>query len=92
MEADGAEPELDRDALVKQIIYVSKYSNPFHFPSMHQDMPTNRPTEVDYINGAIVRTAEKHGMKIPYHAMLVDLIHLKEASRQYEQVVSEVQA
>jgi 2-dehydropantoate 2-reductase len=92
VEADGVAPELDRDALVKQIIYVSRYANPLHYPSMHQDMSTNRPTEVDYINGAIVRTAEKHGMKAPNHAMLVDLIHLKEASRQYEQVVTEAQA
>ncbi|RYM04644.1 2-dehydropantoate 2-reductase [Sporolactobacillus sp. THM7-7] len=82
-EADGIKPELDRDALVDQIMYASKYGNPLHYPSMYQDMTTNRPTEVDYINGAIVRTAEKHGLKAPYHSLLVDLVHLKEQSRHY---------
>ncbi|WP_100486682.1 ketopantoate reductase family protein [Sporolactobacillus pectinivorans] len=85
IDAEGIQMEVNRDELVKQIMFVSEVSNPLHYPSMHQDMTTNRPTEVDYINGAIVRLAEKHGLKAPYHSMLVDLVHLKEASRKYEE-------
>ncbi|MFX3617773.1 MAG: ketopantoate reductase family protein [Sporolactobacillus sp.] len=83
-DAEGIQLELDCEGLVKQVMYVSEVSNPLHYPSMHQDMSTNRPTEVDYLNGAIVRLAEKNGLKAPNHAVLVDLIHLKEASRKYE--------
>lgn len=84
-DAAGIKLEVDRDELVKQVRFVSEVSNPRHYPSMHQDMSTNRPTEVDYINGSIVRLAEKQGLKAPLHAMLVDLVHLKEASRQYDE-------
>ncbi|RYL94997.1 2-dehydropantoate 2-reductase [Sporolactobacillus sp. THM7-4] len=84
VDAEGIKLELDREGLVKQVMYVSAVGNPLHYPSMHQDMTTNRPTEVDYINGAIVRLAEKHGLKAPYHSLLVDLVHLKESSRQFE--------
>ncbi|RYL94131.1 ketopantoate reductase family protein [Sporolactobacillus sp. THM19-2] len=86
-DAEGIKLEVTRDELVEQVMYVSRVSNPLHYPSMHQDMSTNRPTEVDYINGAIVRLAEKHGLKAPYHSMLVDLVHLKEASRKYDDPV-----
>lgn len=87
IDAEGIQMEAGRSELVEQIMYVSKVSNPLHYPSMHQDMSTNRPTEVDYINGAIVRLAEKHGLKAPHHSLLVDLVHLKEASRQFEPAV-----
>lgn len=82
-DAEGIAMEMDREGLIQQVMYVSKVSNPLHYPSMHQDMTTNRPTEVDYINGAIVRLAEKHGLKAPNHSILVDLVHLKEQSRKY---------
>ncbi|WP_332238075.1 ketopantoate reductase family protein [Sporolactobacillus sp. KGMB 08714] len=84
LDAEGIQMEMGRDELVEQVMYVSKVANPLHYPSMHQDMTTNRPTEVDYINGAVVRLAEKHGLQAPYHSLLVDLVHLKEASRQYQ--------
>ncbi|WP_028982886.1 ketopantoate reductase family protein [Sporolactobacillus terrae] len=85
IDAEGIKMEETKDALVDQVMYVSEVGNPRHYPSMHQDMSTNRPTEVDYINGAIVRLAEKHGLQAPYHAMLVDLVHLKEESRKYNE-------
>lgn len=50
-----------------------------HFPSMHQDLITNgRLTEIDYINGAIVRKGEKYQIPTPYCTFLTDLIHCKE--------------
>lgn len=42
--------------------------------SMLQDLENNRPTEIDAINGAIVRAAEKAGVPATWNRMLVQLI------------------
>lgn len=50
-----------------------------HHPSMYQDLIENdRLTEIDYINGAIVRKGEKYQIATPYCAFLTQLIHCKE--------------
>lgn len=50
-----------------------------HYPSMHQDLVQNkRLTEIDYINGAVARKAEKLGLDTPYCRMVTQLIHTKE--------------
>lgn len=50
-----------------------------HFPSMHQDLiKNNRLTEIDYINGAIVKKGLKYGVSTPYNAFLTELVHAKE--------------
>lgn len=50
-----------------------------HYPSMHQDLIKNhRRTEIDFINGAIVRKGQKYGIATPYCQLLVQLIHCKE--------------
>ncbi|WP_122645830.1 2-dehydropantoate 2-reductase [Enterococcus mediterraneensis] len=50
-----------------------------HYPSMHQDLiKDHRLTEIDYINGAIVRKGEKYGIATPYCRFLTQLIHTKE--------------
>jgi 2-dehydropantoate 2-reductase len=46
--------------------------------SMLQDVENRRPTEIDSINGAVVRAAEKAGVPAPWNAMLVKLIKAKE--------------
>ncbi|CAN5922097.1 2-dehydropantoate 2-reductase [soil metagenome] len=43
--------------------------------SMWEDLARGRKTEVDYLNGEIVRLAEKTGMKAPLNARVVSLIH-----------------
>lgn len=51
-----------------------------HYPSMHQDLvQNNRKTEIDFINGAVVKKAKKHDVKTPYCEQIVDFIHAKEA-------------
>ncbi|WP_141604008.1 ketopantoate reductase family protein [Terrilactibacillus laevilacticus] len=90
-EADGVKLEQTREEIVEHILYVSKYGNPLHYPSMHQDMSTGRPTEVDYINGAIVKTAKKHGLEAPTSALLVDLVHLREEMRESKVLIEVVQ-
>ncbi len=50
-----------------------------HYPSMHQDLVQNhRLTEVDYINGAVVRKGRAHNFATPYCQQIVDLVHAKE--------------
>ena len=46
---------------------------------MCQDMENKRKTEIDFINGAVVRLGKKYGIETPYHSLIVDLIHAKES-------------
>lgn len=46
--------------------------------SMIDALDTGRKTDVDWLNGAIVRLAEKHGLKASANAKLVELIHASE--------------
>ena len=50
-----------------------------HHPSMYQDLiENNRLTEIDYINGAVVRKGQKYGVPTPYCEFLTALVHCKE--------------
>jgi 2-dehydropantoate 2-reductase len=44
---------------------------------MLQDVRAGRPTEIDWINGAIVRRAERYGLAVPRHRLLVDLVRAR---------------
>lgn len=46
--------------------------------SMLQDIEAGRITEIQYINGAIERIAEKHGSSVFYHSLIVRLIQAKQ--------------
>ena len=45
-----------------------------HFPSMLEDVEAGRPTEVELINGALVREAERAGVDAPLQTALYALI------------------
>jgi len=51
-----------------------------HFPSMLEDVEARRPTEVELINGALVREAERHGVPVPHQTALYRLGKAREAS------------
>jgi len=51
-----------------------------HFPSMLEDVEARRPTEVDLINGALVREAERGGVPVPLQTALYRLVKAREAS------------
>ena len=51
-----------------------------HYPSMLEDVEARRPTEVELINGALVREAERHGVAAPLHAAVYRLVTAREAS------------
>jgi 2-dehydropantoate 2-reductase len=50
-----------------------------HQPSMLQDVLGGRPTEIEFINGAIARAAERAGLAAPVNQTLLRLVHLIEA-------------
>lgn len=49
-----------------------------HQPSMLQDLLAGRPTETDSIHGAVVRTAERHGIATPITRALHQLVSLSQ--------------
>lgn len=51
-----------------------------HKPSMLQDILAGRPTEIDAINGAIVRQGRAYGISAPYNDAVASLVRLIERS------------
>jgi 2-dehydropantoate 2-reductase len=51
-----------------------------HRPSMLEDVEAERPTEVESINGALVREAERVGVPVPLQRALYALVRGREAS------------
>jgi 2-dehydropantoate 2-reductase len=51
-----------------------------HYPSMLEDVEARRPTEVELINGALVREAERHGVDAPLQNAVYRLVAAREAS------------
>jgi 2-dehydropantoate 2-reductase len=60
---------------------VSVTDHADHEASMLQDVKAGRPTEVDAINGAIVRAAREAGVAVPVTETLWRLVKLEEAKR-----------
>jgi 2-dehydropantoate 2-reductase len=51
-----------------------------HSPSMLEDVDAHRPTEVELINGALVREARRVGVAAPLHTAVYRLVKAKEDS------------
>ncbi|MGQ0652389.1 MAG: ketopantoate reductase family protein [Betaproteobacteria bacterium] len=43
-------------------------------PSMLEDLEADRPLEVDYFSGTIVRLGKKHGVPTPYHSAAMETL------------------
>lgn len=50
-----------------------------HFPSMVSDVRLRRLTEIDALNGAVLRASERHGLPAPFNRAMVEIIHAIEA-------------
>ena len=53
--------------------------------SMLQDIRSHRLTEIEWINGAVVRLARKHGVPVPCHQQLLELVHFVEQQASHPQ-------
>ena len=51
-----------------------------HVPSMLEDVRSRRPTEVDFITGALVREAERLDVEVPLQTVMYRLVKAREAS------------
>jgi len=49
-----------------------------NYSSMQQDLAAQRPTEIDYITGYILRQAQPLGLSLPRHQQLYDAIQARE--------------
>ncbi|MGI9260606.1 MAG: ketopantoate reductase family protein [Woeseiaceae bacterium] len=47
--------------------------------SLRVDIENERPSEIDYINGAVVTLGKKHGVPVPVNQTLVTLVHALQA-------------
>lgn len=47
-----------------------------------QDIEKGKPAEIDSIQGAIMKTAKKHGLKAPLNNLIYSLIKLKETNKE----------
>jgi len=50
--------------------------------SVEQDLLRGRPTEIDFVNGEIVRLGNQYGVDAPLHKLSVDLAHELEQRRE----------
>ena len=73
--------EIDLNEVHNTIDYACKHHRD-HKPSMQQDLAAGRRTEVDALNGAIVRLGASCGVPTPLNEMLETLVRVAELSHQ----------
>lgn len=69
--------EFDYSDILNSIINLA-IRQPDAHTSMYIDIKNKRKTEIDSINGAIVRIAEKNNINVPYNKMITNMIHTLE--------------
>ncbi len=67
--------------LVRLVTRAQMKVDPEARSSMWEDLTKGRPTEVDYLNGEIVRLAERVSIEAPLNRRIVELVHQAETSR-----------
>ncbi len=75
--ASHEEIRLSDQQMWKQIHQVCLHTA-MNFSSMLQDIKNKRPTEIDFMNGAIVRLGKKHNIDTPANLLWVSRIREKE--------------
>ena len=75
-EANGV--ELHDDPWEMNVLATQRGSA--HYPSMLEDVEAGRPTEVELINGSLVRAAERGGVEAPLQNAVYRLVQAREAS------------
>jgi len=71
--ADGT--YFDKDEVIQKV--EKHIQDDFYevITSMNQDVLNKRVTEIDHINGAVVRAAKEYGIQTPYNEFVVRLLH-----------------
>ncbi len=73
-QAGEGDPAATREYDAHRLEEVNKAGGGEHRPSMGQDMVKGRRTEIDFINGFIVRQGEAIGLPTPANAALTDIV------------------
>jgi 2-dehydropantoate 2-reductase len=76
--AAAANVELHDDPWEMNVLATKRGSA--HYPSMLEDVEARRTTEVELINGALVREAERHGVDAALQTAIYRLVAAREAS------------
>lgn len=75
--ANGLGLDFDKEEVVSHVMDVARATRE-NKSSMLQDILNKRKTEIEKINGAIVKEGEKIGLETPVNRVLVDMIKVKE--------------
>ncbi|KAA9023658.1 ketopantoate reductase family protein [Niallia endozanthoxylica] len=77
--AQAEKVRLDRDEVMDMIFSVfDPAMSGHHLPSMLQDIQNGRKTEIDYLNGAIVKKAEQYNIPVPNNRLIYHMIKMLE--------------
>ena len=72
--AGEGDPAATREYDEHRLAEVQKSGGGEHRPSMGQDMVKGRRTEIDFLNGFIVRKGDEIGLRTPANAALTDIV------------------
>ncbi len=75
--AEGSVSELAEQ--LEQFVVEAAETNAKNYSSMYQDAAAGRPTEVEYINGTVVKIAEEHEVPVPCNQLLLQQVRMLEA-------------
>ena len=75
--AAAADVELHDDPWAMNVLATQR--GHAHFPSMLEDVEAGRATEIELINGALVREARSHGVEAPLQEAVYALVRGREA-------------
>lgn len=71
----------DKKALIDKVMQVI-HATANNYSSMHQDIAFSRPTEIDYINGYVLKIANKLNVSTPLNQLLVEQVKSLENKKQ----------
>lgn len=69
--------EFDADAVILEVDRLLENSRK-GYTSIYMDMISGNKTEVDTINGAVIKAAKRNGASAPTHEFVVELVHAME--------------
>ena len=49
-----------------------------HYPSMLRDIRSEKQTEIEFLNGAVIRASERFGIEVPYNRFAYGMIRVLE--------------